>query len=663
MTSLTDGRWLILAVVLLVASMGMLAVDGFRLPQLEQSAETWYLDSANARVATALEDGASRDDALEEIALSISASMPPAEALWTSHVNRYGTEAAAERWQADRAVQMLSYPAYQVPADPTWSEDPNSDLAWQTHYQSLTWLQAPARAYELTGDVTYRDDVRGYLLDWIEDSSSGPAPSPRTWYDGAVGYRVDAIVQLWRPVLADALAGADLHRVLGSLHRHGEALHRYLFEDRFRGHNHALFHALSLYNLAVSFPVLRDAAEWRRDARARISSLLPEMVAVDEGVSLEQAANYHFVAMRLFTNAHEYLTRHQDGLTADELQTLRGMASFGARLLTPTGQLPAIGDTSYGVLDAERHISRLLALGIDSPEAEFVLSRGTDGVAPPPVSYFPRSGYLVARPAYAADGSWENDLQLIVDTQGKLKPHGHHDAMNVLLHAAGGPLLIDSGGPYAHGNPFRQDLVGAHAHNTVVADGIVDERGSAFDVLFEDGEEMTWLAGTVDLSPAARDRRVVILLKPDVLVVVDLLSAVDGARHAYELLYHLPPSSLITVEDDEGTVRAGPAGMGFSIAASSSGPVSVVEGGEDPAVGWVTTGHALRTPAPVLVRRQQARDGWFVAAFATAAGADQVSPRLSVEERAAGGLSLEISAGDRTWQVRIDDDGDVRMTE
>jgi hypothetical protein len=660
MTTLTDARWLLLSVVLLVTSVTLMAVDGFRLPQLEQSAATSYLDTANARVASALDDAASRDDALEEIALGISATMPAPDALWTSHVNRYATDAAAELWQTERAVPLLTYPAYAVPVDPTWSEDPNTDLAWQTHYQSLSWLQAPARAYELTGDESYREDVRGYLLDWIEDSIGGPAPSPRTWYDGAVGYRVDVIVQLWRPVLADVLTGADLHRVLAALHRHGELLHGYLFEDRFRGHNHALFHALSLYNLAVSFPVLRDAAEWRRDARARISSLLPEMVALDEGVSLEQAANYHFVAMRLFTNAHEYLTRHQDGLTPDELAALGRMASFGARLLTPTGQLPAIGDTSYGVLDADRHITRLLSLGVASPEAEFILSRGTDGAAPPPVSYFPRSGYLLARPEYGMDGTWENDLQLIVDTQGKLKPHGHHDAMNVLLHAAGGPLLVDSGGPYAHGNPFRQALVGAYAHNTVVADGVVDERGSAFDVRFVEEENWTWLAGTVDLSPATRDRRVVLLLEPNVVVVVDLLSSTDDARHVYELLYHLPPDSQVTGADS-GTVRASPAGMGYAIEASSSGSVSVVEGEEEPPLGWVTTGHALRTPAPTLVRRQQVRDGWFAAVFV--AGAEQAAPRLSVEEQGTGGLALEIADGDRTWQVSLSEDGDVLAIE
>ncbi len=95
-------------------------------------------------------------------------------------------------------------------------------------------------------------------------------------------------MSLYPQVLARVMTPSEIGEVLKSLETHGQVLDGYVTGKAFRGHNHNLFHSLSLYNLALVFPELRNSSKWLSDARARISWLFPEIVQTDEGVSLEE---------------------------------------------------------------------------------------------------------------------------------------------------------------------------------------------------------------------------------------------------------------------------------------------------------------------------------------------------------------------------------------
>jgi hypothetical protein len=620
-----------------------------------------YLDAADSRVAAALAQSRTVNDLLGQIASTVEAEIPASSQLWTTPAE-FNSDAAARLWQQHRAAQFISFPPYVVPENPDWSEDPYHNLSWQTLYQSLSWLQGPARLYVTTGDSQYQEEVRRYLLDWISNTPSHDAPSVRSWYDGSVAYRTDVIVRLFGPVLAGALEPSEVGVVLRSLEEHGQLLDGYLSQPGFRGHNHNLFHALSLYNLSIAFPELRNATRWRADARARISSLLPEMVDPSEGVSLEQAAGYHFLALGLFASADAYLRRHGDGLAADELVVLDRMTSFGAMLLTPTMQTPALGDTAYGSSGARQLLEDLKDRGISSPIAAFILSQGRAGARPPEAAFFPRAGYAIVRPTYSAGSAWARDLQLIVDTSSRLKPHGHNDAMSVILSAQGGPLLIDSGGPYRYGDPARQAFVGSLAHNMVVVGDGSAGQGPVEHLVEEDQATYAVVAGTVAIGGKALDRRVVLLLKPDTLVIVDLLHAVDGKVHPYQLLYHLPPGSSVIHDALGGVVTASPAAMGFQVATEGPGSLAIKEGQDDPLLGWVTHGvSGIKEPAPVLEFQQDAERAWFVTTIQPAAAGAASTPFLEVKELSGGALRLTLTADAQTTVVDVDPDGRIHL--
>jgi heparinase II/III-like protein len=629
-----------------------------------------YLDARDPTVDAALAGSTSQDEFLARLLARTTALYPPEDEIWSVESGGYDRPATRSLWDDGRQVVFGSAAPFAVPENPTWAENPHHDLTWLRDYHSLRWLNIPASAYLATGDTRYRDQVKFYLLDWIADNPRGRgAPSERSWFDGAVGYRTDLVVDLFAPVLADALTPAEFGVLLGSLELHGRLLDRYLSMPGLAGHNHNLFHALSLYSLANAFPQLEQADQWRSDARQRISTLMPEMVDVDEGVSLEQAASYHMLAIRLFGRADEYLSQFGDGLSDAEMATLSRMAAFAALLMTPDGDLPAIGDTAYGT-DGRQALAQLKQRGITNPFADFALSRGAEGTEPPDASFFPRSGYAIMRPNYSRGDAWERDLQLIVDTSPQMRDHGHNDVMNVLLTAFGNALLVDSGGPYAYGDEGRDAFVDAIGHNVVVVDGGATAPGPARNLVETDDDRHSVVAATYGAAEGVDDRRTVILLKPSTVVIVDRLTPLDDASHDYELLYHLPPEATVSQPADlpagpnteSGVVDAGSASMGYTVTSSDHMSAEVVEGRSDPALGWVTEGHLQRTPAPVLSFREQAGEAWFATALSAApAGAGQ-APTVSVRE-IGDRLEVTVTAGRDSATIELAADGSVSLVD
>jgi hypothetical protein len=646
-------RWLALAVALALVAAGLAWTQRHELRLLfaagPGAAPPAFLDPADATVTAARRGADDQLAVLAQVRDGMHAAMPALADLWDTRT-RYGVEPAnVQLWTRDHSVAFRGYPAFRVRRDPTWSENPYRNISWEADYQSLAWLRSPEAAYEQTKDASYLYQVKAYVLDWIADANAVPPPSDRTWYDDAVSIRTDVLVGLLRGDLWNALGTQQLAAVLGSLEQHGTLLDGYLHDRQFIGHNHNLFHALSLYNLAVAFPQLTNAAAWRADARARLASLLPELVDAREGVSTEGAAAYHYVVLQTYANAEAFLERHHDALPDADLAILRAMDAFGAVLLSPTGETPPIGDTPYASKADLEVLEALDAQGLTTDTTAFVLSHGQSGARPPDAWFAPNAGYAVIRPTWGVGAAWADDVQVVVDTSDVHRSHGHDDAMTFVLNGGGGPLLVDSGGPYVYGQRSHLGFVAAAAHNTIVDLGRTGGRGPVSDLVEQDSPGLSVVSGSVAISDTATDRRAIVVIKPDLVLVVDQLSATDAAPHDFALYYHLPPGGLITplagaIPQTSGTVVAGPAALGYAIAGSAPIAASLIVGQDQPFLGWVTPAYNERLAAPVLAFRTTQTSGWYVAAFQPGAGAVAI-PKLSVTADGAGGLRVEVMSG------------------
>ncbi len=643
------------AAALGVAGLGVWAVLGdvpfLGIPRPPTAAMDAYLDFERPALREIAREARQRESLVSALADHIRAAHPGPATLWRTQAS-LGSPAAAAAWDDGRQVTFVNFPPWPVPADPDWSEDPYANISWQFYYHSLGWLQAPARGWTAADDPQPADEVLGYVLDWIADNPQRDPPSVRSWYDHAVAYRTDTLVDLF-PMLAQAASPEELQVILRALQRHGTLLHGYLAEPRFEGHNHSLFHALSLYNLATALPDLLGSQRWRADGRARVSALLGEMVDRAEAVSREQASSYHYLAIGLFVQADEFLALHGEGLTPDERHVLAHMVEWAALLAAPDGSLPAMGDTSAGAAADLATLRRYQDAGLSTPWSEYLLSGGAEGERPPDAIVRPATGYALLRAAHGEPGESRDDLHLLVDMSDVLHSHGHRDAMNILLTAAGGPLLVDSGGPFVYGDRRHADFVATRAHNTVVVDGADQASGSVSVTTQLEGEGFAAVEGEHALFEGVTHRRLVVLLKPDVVVVLDRLQAVNEASHDYELLYHLPPGSEAATNRLAAAVEteAG-AAMALAVASSADAGLQVVSGQENPALGWVTTEYLVRVPAPVLRYAATASDAWFVTAIVTGPSASVPPLALDATERD-GSLAVQLGVGDRSWALAV----------
>jgi Heparinase II/III-like protein/Heparinase II/III N-terminus len=623
-------------------------------PPRDRDAARVLYEPARA-VVLACQRGGSFMDALR---VELGQSLGDQSDLWRAGAGTGDSDEALDAWRAGRLVSLSGRDPWPVPVDPDWSEDPYDNLTWSAHYQSLAWLQALARGYR-AGDKELGEDLRRYVLDWIESNPRQDAKSERAWYNGAVHRRTNTIVAMW-DVLLEVLDDRELVRVLASLRQHGNHLDSYLRKPSFYGNNHNLFHALSLLNLAKNVPVFQPV--WERDARARIHTLLREMVDATDGVSTEQASGYHYLAARLFTTAQRYLRADGDSLSEEDMGLLGEMTRFGALLPHPGGTVPAIGDSPSGASDGHAwgSIERIRDLGVTTPEADFIISRGAEGERPDDATFFEGQGYAIFRPSYGDAGAWEDDLHVVVDMGPDARVHGHDDAMNVVLAAHGEELLIDSGGPYQYGVRDRRAFTGPAAHNLVVVDGGAYGDGAVTVERAIDRPSYSIITGSHARSPGVSYRRSVLVLKPRIVVVVDELRATDGKRHRFDLLYHLPPHAAIEADGTDAVVTVGAAGMGLAVVGNRD-PEAVVRRGEsDPLFGWVTPSNGERDPAPVVDVSQDGTSAWFVTAISPTPAGDAAVARLSVERDGTTFL-ISVRHGGETWEIRLPAEGEPRV--
>ena len=639
------------------------AIGDVRFVSLPRSPTAWqsYLDQGNASLRRLAEGSHGVADLQAAMSRYFRGRDSDPSKLWIPEA-QLGSAKAREAWDAGRMVTFaaVGFAPWSVPVDPTWAEDPYGNISWQFYYQSLGWLGVPANSYRASHKRTYATQALHYVLSWIAGNPRRGAPSPMSWYDHAVAYRTDTIVATF-PILAAVATPSELMTILQSLHQHGEALDGLLSDKRFVGNNHNLFHALSLYNLAVALPELKDAAQWKSDARSRISALFGEMVNLDEGVSTEQASGYHFLALHLLTAADRYLRGHGDGLTSKELHVLAKMVEWAALITEPDGRLPAMGDTAYGAQSAIATLEQQQAAGFATPWSRYVLSHGSDGTRPPDAVFWPASGYAVMRPSYGEDGAWEDDLHLFVDMSDVRQAHGHLDAMNVLLYADGGPLLVDSGGPFVYGDSRHEDFVATRAHNTIVVDDGDQGGGSVSITEGLDRAAYSLVSGIHNLYPGVTHRREVLLLKPGILLIVDLLTSAES--HSYSLLYHLPPGAQPVDEADWTRVStATGAGMALTVRGSAPLAARVFRGGADIPNGWVTGGFLEKEPAPVLEYSIDAHSAWFLTVIAPGKTDRLDVPQITWNETSAL-VALNLRSGRGSWFVAIPKNGDVPVVQ
>jgi hypothetical protein len=487
-------------------------------------------------------------------------------------------------------LALPPHPNATLPANPSWDEDPFGDSNWRFQYHSFRWSLPLLLAWQQTGDEAYLDRLLFLMQDYAEDMLASTGPLDMTWYDMSASLRVEHWLTIWRELLAaDRIDPALMHRFLLWFWLHGDRLANQVHYHWYT--NHGTLHNRALLVLSLVLPQYLDSAAWHDLAFGRTEEQILQLLSAD-GVENEQAPAYHFYMLEVIPGVQALLESVGTSLGPAALGRLEGMPGFAARILTPAGDLPMLGDTP-------RSIALGAYAGLDA-ELDFALSLGSDGNAPTQryIAY-PETGTIICRSGWGQGRAYALETHAVFDAGPRGSWHGHDDAMTLCLGAYGQPLVVDSGFFTYNEDAWRGYFTSPAAHNVLVhADGDESGRSDTPQRLFwRTGDDWAWQSALLDLGDGRTWIRHFVFLGPDDVLLIDRSSG-PGDR-PLALLFHFPPGAALNTEDS--TLRLTQGGAALDLAPLDAPQLGLVRGSEVPLQGWYSSAYGQREANDVAV--------------------------------------------------------------
>ena len=172
---------------------------------------------------------------------------------------------------------------------------------------------------------------------------------------------------------------------------------------------------------------------------------------------------------------------------------------------------------------------------------------------------YPESGYAIFRDAWREGDDFQNAIHLIFKMGALSTYHFHDDVLTFCLYGLGERWIVDTGiYKYAYKDPLRKYVESRHGHNVVLVD---DERATTKKEPIPSKytgsrltKEIAFCSAEYELEGKARHTRSILFLKPDTVLIKDVLKSLDGKKHRYKQIFHI---------DRKKAVR--PAGNGFRV--------------------------------------------------------------------------------------------------
>jgi hypothetical protein len=484
-------------------------------------------------------------------------------------------------------------------------------VIWELNrHQHLVVL---AQAFRLTGETAYLSEIEAQLTSWLQQNPFGRGIN----WTSALEVAFRALSWIW----IDHLAGgqwtpAFRSRVLSALWLHGRHLEANL-SVYFSPNTHLLGEALALHAIGLRLRGCPRAGRWRALGGRVVREEMERQVEGD-GSHFERSTYYHIYAVDMFL-LHGVLSSPN----AAYLAKLGKMAEFLAALMDDSGAIPLIGDDDGGRLlfpygpRARFGRASVAACGVflgaqywpyDSedlhPLASWLFGARAQACVP---SAAVEGGSKLFRDCGIA--VMRGDAVRVIADAGSFGPgnagHSHSDTLSIHVRRGAEEILIDPGTfTYVADPDARNRFRGSAAHNTLRVDGR-DQAAPAgpFGWRAKPGTQLHHWSSTeeadfLDAScvcetegGAVRHRRRILLLKPDILIVLDDVDGPPG-EHLLEQFWHAGAEP-----DPAGdrVVRIGSAWLAFP----EDLPVEISAGGE---FGWRSEVFGAKSAAPVIRR-------------------------------------------------------------
>ena len=570
-----------------------------------------------------------------------------------------------------------------------WTFNPtyNGYREWPWQLGRQEFLSTLARYYAVTGDeraaVTWRDMIDGWIDQAPPPPDGTPHGTPVTWRTLDAGLRVVGWCdQIHAFAKSPSLPDAFIVRFFRSVRDHGHRLEMPLSENNWR-----IMELAGLLKVAMMFPFLSEARQWRESALAEFEDQLARQVYPD-GFQFELSPGYHGVIPHDYAGIISLFRVCGETPPGFVLGGIEKAYDVYPRLSRPDRCVPPLNDSN--VVDLRREMEGALNLYPDREDFRWFATDGAKGAAPAYLSYaFPYAGAVVFRSSWETNAVWG-----YMDCSPFGAGHQHEDKLNVLVSAYGKNMVVEPGNYAYDSSEMRKYVVSTRAHNTILVDGreqftrrkykwnegdiaekaVFDSRmggdvefasaaftagyGFSADVtsayFHTQGENVPPNDMTVHSRTLAFFRNVPGL--GPFFVVVDRLEAPDARERSYDSLWHLETCGLKV--DGAKFVADFGAGVGLS-ASFSDNDASIVDmkGSKSPYQGWMPISppgpHEHRPiPTPVLKGRFSRARRIVGVLYPYCGGANRVV-----------GVRASSDVGDRTFALVLDDGREVNLSE
>lgn len=471
------------------------------------------------------------------------------------------TQAQSDRQAADNAVAgkvVVVNISHQFPGgEIEWhynatDHDPKlpHDNEWQWQLNRMNWWYSLGAAYQATHDEKYANAFAKQLRSWRDQC---PDPGNVKQAPGSAWRTIETGIRMrgsWPTAFftflhSPALTDDDLVDYLKLCIEQA----RYLREHP-TGGNWVTMEMSGLYTVGAVFPECKESKDWRDSAAAR---LYKEETAqfMPDGAQVELSPGYHNVALDNILRIAQVarMTGHADELPAGYVDGIEKAYDYDLGMMTPNRNLPRFNDSwDFPIRNSMQAAYRLYPKRTDF---EWFATDGKSGKAPAVLSRaFPWAGYFVMR------SSWARDANYLCFDAGPLgNAHIHQDKLTLTVYPYGRRLLFNSGGGMYERSKWRAYATDTFSKNTILVDGEPQRRTekdpdgrsgqSQADSHWKSTPQIDFAQGVYADSygkaghKPATQRRQVLFIKPDIFIVSDTLTSLDGAPHSYQARWNL----------------------------------------------------------------------------------------------------------------------------
>lgn len=509
------------------------------------------------------------------------------------------------------------------------------------------------RAHEHAPDPAWVAAAWRYTRGFIEHEDSLLLPRNYERNSHAVANRASVLARLWRHLRQSPQYRSEDGRLL---HLHAQRVGALLAKPSnfIAATNHGVMQNIGLLQLAVAFPELPRAQEWKQLAAHRLALQLPGWIDAD-GAVLEHSSGYHFHGVVL----SGYVARLLEMAgVADErwAQAHARTRAFMQTLQRPDRSLPAYGNTF-------RYAWKLPAvLGVDEAAWESEL-RARAGFE----RYVPVAGHAVW---------WSGESAAGVPTHthvpwGYFPGHGHRRAQELsLLVWAGGTDWSTNTGYWPSqdlsGIGITDGWEGSNAPHALGEAAQVERRSrlvghaSGRELRFLDLERSAaaTLPGSGAAAPQARlvVRRQVLQWRGSTWIVID--SHADPLRRPLRVLWTAAPEleqQGLAARSFRFTRPGSPVAMTLTIDGGTGVAATALRGSMNPFGGWVAFDRRA-APAPAVDARLAASETvpWMLATLSLhQAGA--TAPGAGVSAQPEPKVVMNHFRGPEDWALQLQD--------